>query len=146
MKYIQFLMLAVRQTTVKLLLVLITLAMAHEVRADDFLQKTSNYTAYVQGIDKIRFALPTQMWSSFLNEGIVEGLVYVSVDGGPRQQLVEWNAGENCRDIGDGISTESLIKSHVGGTSQLVGKIDGNPKTFKPEESRMKYKVTWSLL
>lgn len=146
MKYRQLLMLAARQTTVKLLIVLLTFAMTHEVRADDFLQKTSNYTTYVQGIDKIWFSLPTQMWSSFLNEGIMEGLVYVSVDRGPRQQLVEWNAGENCRDIGDGISTECRIKSHVGGIFQLVGKIDGNPKTFKPEKSWTKYKVTWSLL
>ncbi len=125
----------------KLFLLLCLLTASAAAMADDFLQKTSNYTAYVQGIDEIRFSLPTQMWSSFLNEGIVEGYVYVSVDDGPRQKLIEWNAGDNFRDIGDGISTECRIKGHIGGSFELVGKISGSPKTFKAEEDWTKYQV-----
>ena len=109
--------------------------------ADDFLQKPSNFTAYVQGIDKIRFTLPTQMWSTFLNEGITEGLVYVSIDGAPRQLLIEWNAGPNYRDIGDKISTTCQAKGHIGGKFELVGKTDGGTKTFRADDDWTYYKV-----
>ena len=54
----------------RMLLLTCLLAMSQVSWCDNFLQNPSNFTAYVQGVDLIRLTLPTQMWSSFLNEGI----------------------------------------------------------------------------
>ena len=109
--------------------------------ADNFLQNSANFTAYVQGIDVIRFTLPTQMWSSYLNEGITDGHVYVSVDGAPKTLLLEWNAGENYRDINGKYSTTCRVKGHVGGAFKLTGKTDGGEKAFKPDGDWTAYVV-----
>ena len=117
------------------------LAMAQGAWADNFLQNPANYTAHVQGIDVIRFTLPTQMWSSFLNEGITKGHVYVSVDDGPKRLLIEWDAGAEYREIDGKYSTTCRIKGHEGGTFKLTGKTDGGEKTFKPDADWTTYKV-----
>ena len=54
------------------------------------MRTASNYKAMVIGIDKIQFTLPTQ-YDGAQNEGIYEGHVYVTVDGGQRQSLFDWN-------------------------------------------------------
>ena len=117
------------------------LAMTQGAWADNFLQNPANYTAYVQGIDVIRFTLPTQMWSSFLNEGIKKGHIYVSVDDGPKRLLIEWDAGENYNDIDGDYSTTCRIKGHEGGLFKLTGKVEGGEKTFKPDEDWTTYRV-----
>ena len=117
------------------------LAMTQGAWADNFLQNPANFTAYVQGIDVIRFTLPTQMWSTYLNEGITDGHVYLSIDDGPKRMLIEWDAGENYRDIDGDYSTTCRIKGHEGGTFRLMGKTDGGEKTFKADGDWTRYRV-----
>ena len=117
------------------------LVMTQGAWADNFLQNPANFTAYVQGIDVMRFTLPTQMWSSFLNEGIKTGHVYLTVDGSPKRMLIEWNAGENYRDIDGDYSNTCRIKGHEGGTFKLTGKTEGGEKTFKPDQDWTTYRV-----
>ena len=125
----------------RLILLICLLVMTQESRADNFLQNPANYTAYVQGIDVVRFTLPTQMWSSFLNEGITKGHVKVSVDDGPMRMLIEWDAGANYRDIDGKYSTTCRIKGHEGGSFKLTGKTEGGEKAFKSDADWTTYRV-----
>ncbi len=97
--------------------------------ADDYMQKESNYTATVMGVDRIQFNLPTQ-YDGVFNEGISEGHVYVTVDGGSRQNLFDWRADKYNYLTSDDESGKLLISAFQGGTFQLAGKTMGGTKTF----------------
>ncbi len=112
------------------LAIILALCTSTTVQADDFMQKESNYSAMVIDKDRIQFTLPTQYWSSFLNEGISEGHVYVTIDGGSRRNLFDWKA-DKYNDINS--RTESgtlLIQAFQAGTFQLAGKTKGGTKSF----------------
>lgn len=95
------------------------------VWADNYLQNPNNFTAIVQGIDKIRFTLPTQYDGNY-NEGIRIGYIKVSVDGSSKQDFLEWGLGNGYNDLtSDDESGKITIKSQYDGQFQLVGKIKG---------------------
>ena len=100
--------------------------------ADNFLQNSNNYSATIVGTDKVQFTLPTQMWSSFLNEGITNGQVQISIDGGSYQSFIDWNV-PNYRDINGKESEKIKIKGYLGGTYQVTGKVTGGYKTFSTD-------------
>ena len=100
--------------------------------ADNFLQNSNNYSATIVGTDKVQFTLPTQMWSSFLNEGITNGQVQISIDGGSYQSFIDWNV-PNYRDIHGKESEKIKIKGYLGGTYQVTGKVTGGYKTFSTD-------------
>ena len=86
-----------KQKLLLLSLLLLGVLLPQQVSADDFMQKASNYTAMIAGIDKIQFTLPTQ-FDGNLNEGISAGHVYVTVDDGPRLGLFFWSCA-NYRNL-----------------------------------------------
>ena len=100
--------------------------------ADDFMQKAANYTCMQQGMDKLRFTLPTQN-DLTINEGIQEGKVYVSVNGGDQELLFDWK----CDDYSE-LDKGYWIKAYKGGTFQLVGKAT-SWKTFTSGDGWVKY-------
>ena len=61
---------------IRTLMLLCVLFTAQGSWADDFMQKNSNYTAMMTGVNKVTFTLPTQRWSAGYNEGLQEGYVY----------------------------------------------------------------------
>jgi hypothetical protein len=93
-----------------MLLVLLGLGSALEVRADDYMQKTSNYTCYQMGINKVRFTLPTQ-YDGVINEGMDDGHIYLSVNGGNQETLLEWK----CKKYSD-LDAGYEIRAYKGGT------------------------------
>lgn len=98
--------------------------------ADYFMQTESNYKATVMGIDKIQFSLPTQYDGSG-NEGIVYGEVFVQVDGGSRQLLLEWHCKDYSELFNNGYeSGYTYVTSYQDGTYQVLGKVIGGSKTF----------------
>ena len=93
--------------------------------ADRFLQDASGFTAVVQGIDRIRFTLPTQ-YDGNQNEGIRIGYVKVSVNGGGMQDFIEWGLGNNYNELNENIR----IKTFFDGQWQLGGKINGGARNI----------------
>ena len=87
-----------KQKLLMLFLVLLGLEQSINVMADQFLQEPSGYTAIVQGIDRIRFTLPTQ-YDGNQNEGIRTGSVYVSEDGGAMKELLVWGMGDGYNNL-----------------------------------------------
>ena len=75
-----------KQKLLLLSVMLLGMVLPHQTFADSFMQTTSNYTSMVMGIDKIQFTLATQ-YDGNANEGISEGHVYVTVDGGPKRKM-----------------------------------------------------------
>ena len=114
------------------LLVLLGLGSALEVRADDYMQKTSNYTCYQMGINKVRFTLPTQ-YDGTINEGMDDGHIYLSVNGGNQETLLEWK----CKKYSD-LDAGYEIRAYKGGTFQLVGKAK-SWKTFTKDDGWVSY-------
>lgn len=98
--------------------------------ADYFMQTESNYKATVMGIDKIQFSLPTQYDGSG-NEGILLGKIFVQVDGGSRQLLLEWHCKKYDELFNNGYeSGYTYVTSYQDGTYQVLGKVMGGVKTF----------------
>ena len=98
--------------------------------ADNYLQNPSNFTAIPQGVDKIRFTLPSQ-YDGSQNEGIRKGYVKISVDGGAKQDLLYWGLGNNYNELtSDSESGKISIVSYYDGQWQLVGKVKGGPRYF----------------
>ena len=98
--------------------------------ADDYLQNPSNFTAIVQGIDKIKFTLPTQ-YDGNQNEGIRIGYVKVSVNGGPKQDFLQWGLGNDYNNLtSDSESGKISITAQYGGEYKLVGKVRGGYKNL----------------
>lgn len=120
--------------------ILLTLG-ASTVQADDFMQKESNYSAMVIDKDRIQFTLPTQYWSSFLNEGISEGHVYVTIDGGSRRNLFDWKAATYNNINSRNESGNLLIQAFQAGTFQLAGKTKGGTKSFTNNSGQVSYNV-----
>ena len=114
------------------LLLLCMLLAAQSAWADDYMQKAANYTCMQQGMDKLRFTLPTQNDLS-INEGIQEGKVYVSVNGGDQELLFDWK----CNDYSE-LDEGYWIKAYKGGTFQLVGKATSYT-TFSSNNGWVKY-------
>ena len=108
--------------------------------ADDFLQNSSNFTAMIVGTDKVQFTLPTQ-YDGNLNEGISDGQVQISIDGGSYQSFIDWKV-PSYRDLtSDEESGKCQIKGYLGGTYQLTGKVTGGYKTFGT--STFEYTLSW---
>jgi len=114
------------------LLVLLGLGSAVEVRADDFMQKTSNYMCYQMSINKVRFTLPTQ-YDGTTNEGMDDGHIYLSVNGGPQETLLEWE----CNDYSE-LDKGYQIRAYKGGQFQLVGKAK-SWKMFSKDDGWVQY-------
>ena len=113
-------------------------------KADDFMVKESNYSAMVIDKDRIQFTLPTQMWSYTANEGINEGHVYVTVDGGERLNLFDWKA-EQYNSINSKTESGKLkIQAFQAGTFQLVGKTVGGNKSLTNISGIISYNVNSS--
>ena len=100
------------------------LTVAQGAWADRFLQEPGNFTAIVQGIDRIRFTLPTQL-DDTQNEGIVEGVIYVSENGGEKREFLTWGLGEDgYNDLtSDSESGKITLRVTYDGEWQLVGKV-----------------------
>ncbi len=117
------------------LLVLLGLGQTLEVRADDFTYNAGNYTCMMVGVDKVRFTLPTgNLYRT--NDGVEEGYVYVSVDGGAEEVLLSWHC-DNYSQVDDGCK----IKAYKDGTFTLVGKVQGGNKTFTNANGEISYKL-----
>lgn len=113
------------------------LAVSQGTRADDFLQNPDNYTCTQLGMDKIQFSLPTQMWSSFLNEGVSDGRLYVTVDGGIRQTLLKWWAPDY-----NTIDTDKKIHAYQKGVFYLTGKTKNKSKSsFTMDDGDVTYRI-----
>ena len=98
--------------------------------ADDYLQNPSNFTAIVQGVDKIKFTLPTQ-YDGNQNEGIRIGYVKVSVNGGPKQDFLQWGLGNGYNNLtSDSESGKISITAQYDGEYKLVGKVRGGYKNL----------------
>jgi len=98
--------------------------------ADDYLQNGNNYSATIVGIDKVQFKLPTQ-YDGNLNEGITDGQVRISIDGGSYQSFIDWYV-PSYRDLtSDEESGKCKIKGYVGGTFELAGTRKSGPSTFE---------------
>ncbi len=120
-----------KQKLLLLILVLSGVLMHQQVSAADyFMQTESNYKATIMGIDKIQFSLPTQYDGSG-NEGIVSGKIFVQVDGGSRQPLLEWHCKDYSELFDNGYeSGYTYVTSYQDGTYQVLGKVIGGSKTF----------------
>ena len=121
--------------------IMLALCTSTTVQADDFMQKESNYSAMVIDKDRIQFTLPTQYWSSFLNEGISEGHVYVTIDGGSRRNLFDWKAATYNNINSRNESGTLLIQAFQAGTFQLAGKTKGGTKSFTNNSGQVSYNV-----
>lgn len=125
------------------LAVLLAWVMPQAAVADNFLQNGNNFTATIMGIDKVQFSLATQ-YDGNLNEGITDGKVYITIDGGSRQSFLDWKV-PNYRDLtSDSESGTCNIKAYVGGTFQLAGKVKGGTKTFTSSDGTESYTVGWN--
>ena len=128
-----------------LFMVLVLFGLGHvlQVRADDFMQTASNYSAMIMGVDKVQFTLATQYDGSF-NEGISEGHVYLIVDGGARQSLFDWRC-DNYRELtSDSESGKCYIQAFQSGTFQLTGKVKNGYKTFTSQNGIVSYTLGYN--
>ena len=111
-------------------LVLLGLGQSLQVRADNFLQDPSGFTAIVQGIDRIRFTLPTQ-YDGNQNEGIERGYIHISVDGGDLKSFMYWGMGSDYNILtSDEESGNIKMIGYYDGEWQLVGKVKGGHRYF----------------
>ena len=107
------------------------LTMAQGAWADRFLQEPSGFTAIIQGIDRIRFTLPTQ-YDGNQNEGIRTGTIYVSENGGAKKEFLTWGLGDGYNNLtSDTESGKITLKVTYDGEWQLVGKVKGGHKYFQ---------------
>ncbi len=107
------------------------LVMTQGAWADRFLQEPSGFTAIVQGIDRIRFTLPTQ-YDGVRNEGITEGIIYVSENEGPKKEFLTWGMGDGYNNLtSDTESGKITLKVTYDGEWQLVGKVTGGHRYFQ---------------
>ena len=126
-----------RRRLMRLMLLACLLAMSQGTWADDFLEKASNYSCQQLGMDKIQITLPTQMWSSFLNEGVSDGRLYVTVDGGDRQTLLKWWCPEYKT-----IDSDKRIRAYQKGRFYLTGKTKNKSKSsFTKEDGEITYRI-----
>ena len=123
-----------KQRLLFITLVLLSLGQAMRVSADDFVQTASNYTCMQMGIDKLRFTLPTQ-YDGVTNQGVQDGYIYIMVDNGPKQDLLQWK----CKDYSD-LEVGYQIKAYQGGTFQLVGQAK-SWRTFTPDDNWVNYEL-----
>lgn len=121
-----------------LILVLLGIIIPWQAYAESHMRSASNYRAMVMGIDKIQFTLPTQ-YDGAQNEGIYEGHVYITVDGGPRQNLFDWNCKQYNTLTSDSESGEVYITAFQGGTFQLTGKVKGGARSFTSNNNKVTY-------
>ena len=119
----------------RLFLLASLLAISPGVMADEFLQELGGFTAIVQGIDRIRFTLPTQ-YDGNQNEGIRNGTIYVSENGGSLKELLSWGMGSDYNILtSDKESGSIAINVKYDGEWQLVGKVKGGHKYFQKNTS-----------
>ncbi len=105
-------------------------------RADRFMQDQSNYKCMLYGIDKIRFELPTR-YDGAGNEGILEGHVYIYVDGGSQQTLFDWS----CSSIWT-LDSSIKIQAYQKGIFTLAGKAkDISKNNFTQNDGEITYKL-----
>ena len=120
-----------KQRLLLMFLVLLGLGQSLQVRADNFLQDPSGFTAIVQGIDRIRFTLPTQ-YDGNQNEGIERGYIHISVDGGDLKSFMYWGMGSDYNILtSDEESGNIKMIGYYDGEWQLVGKVKGGHKYFQ---------------
>ncbi len=120
-----------KQKLLILFLVLLGLEQSLNVMADNYLQVPSGYTAQVQGLERIRFTLPTQL-DGQQNEGIRIGTVYIREDGGAMKELFSWGMGDDYNVLtSDKESGKIAINAKYGGEWQLVGKVKGGHRYFQ---------------
>ena len=122
-----------KQKLLLLSLLLLGFLLPQQVSADDFMQIKSNYKATVMGINKVQFSLPTQYDGHGSNEGITNGKVYVQVDGGSKQLLIDWH----CKDYNELFdygyeSGYTYVTGYQDGSYRLLGKVIGGERTFGP--------------
>ena len=118
-----------------MLLVLIGMGHAVEVRADDFTYNKSHFKCMIVGLDRVRFTLPTGN-TYRTNDGVENGYVYVSVNGGPEECVFEWKC-DNYSQVDDGCK----IKAYKDGRYALIEKVQGGSKTFKNSDGWVSYKL-----
>ena len=129
-----------KQKLLLLSLLLLGVLLPRQVFADDFMQTKSNYKAQVMGIDKIQFSLPTQYDGSG-NEGISNGKVYVQVDGGSKQLLIDWYCKDYSELFDNGYeSGYTYVIGYQDGSYQLLGNVIGGQKSFNPN-TKVEYRL-----
>lgn len=93
----------------------------------------------VQGIDRIRFTLPTQ-YDGNQNEGIQIGYVKVSVNGGGIQDFIKWGLGNNYNELDENIRIKTFFDGecfiYTNGRSKFI--VHPN---YEIKISRDKFKV-----
>ncbi len=118
-----------KQRVLLMLLVLLGLGHSMEVWADRFLQDSNNFTAMVVDKNRVQFTLPTQ-YDGNLNEGISDGKIKLSVNGGSQQDLIKWWM-THYRDLTSDTESGTIsIHGYQAGSYQLVGKVKNGYKTF----------------
>ena len=121
-------------------LLLLGVLLPRQMFADDFMQTKSNYKAQVMGIDKIQFSLPTQYDGSG-NEGITNGKVYVQVDGGSKQLLIDWYCKDYSQLYDNGYeSGYTYVIGYQDGSYRLLGNVIGGQKSFNPN-TKVEYRL-----
>ncbi len=96
---------------------------------DPWMQTESSYQVMLVGIDKVRLILPSQKWSTFLNEGVTDGRVMISVNNGKEETLLTWTLGKNYSDIGS-TSGDICIHTYFGGQWKLTGNVVDGERYF----------------
>ncbi len=117
-----------------MLLLVLLFGCTQQASADRYLQDAKNFRVYPLGIDKVRLVLPTQN-DLIRNEGISFGRVTISIDGGDRQALLDWNCVEY-----DELDKNKRIRAYQGGTFQLGGKATAH-KTFNNTSGWIEYQL-----
>jgi len=109
---------------------------ALSARADRFLQEPANFTAMLLGMDKIQFKLPTQYDGNY-NEGISDGRIYITIDGGSRQDFIRWKCS-TYNELGD----HKSIQVYQNGRFSLTGKCkDRSKSVFTKNDGEVTYNI-----
>ena len=117
------------------LLVLLGFGLPMEVRADDFTYNAGHYSCMQVALDKVRFTLPTgNLYRT--NDGVQEGYVYVSVDGGADQTLLAWKCDKYSQ-----VDEGCKIQAFQDGKFTLTGKVKDGDYTFSKSNGEISYKL-----
>ncbi len=120
----------------RLFLLVLLLSVSLSTKADDYLEKESNYTAMLWGNDKLQIKLPTQNdITGAFNRGVTDGRVYVTIDGGERQLLLWWDCNTHYSDL----SAAKVFHANQPGRFNLMGTAYGVKSDITKDDGTVMY-------
>ena len=120
----------------RLFLLVLLLSVSLSTKADDYLEKESNYTAMLWGNDKLQIKLPTQNdITGAFNRGVTDGRVYLTIDGGERQLLLWWDCNTHYSDL----SAAKVFHANQPGRFNLVGTAYGVKSDITMDDGTVTY-------